>query len=409
MKRLGNIWNTICSRENIIQAIQLAGQKVDEDLINTIQKNLIEETYTFGPYTKMIVYEPKERIIHYPEDKTDKIYHKCLLNVTGEFFVNKLPKDSYASIKGRGLTKACEKIKKFLRTHKDWYFLQADVHKYYDNIDHEILKTILRSYIKDTKALKLMDRLIDSYPKGVPIGNHTSQYFANLYFGRLGHKIKEYYKVPFMIIYMDDFLFMFPSKAEATKFKECFLQELSKLKLKLKPNTRIAPVSYGINILGYTFFPTHTRLRKKIKVNMKKQLRRYRNADDATFKLKLASHYGWCKHGDCKNLLRKVLKDKYKLFEFKKLSECGFFGLTKDKFVSITQLYGKELGFVDCQKVNINNQDKLAIKFVYLDNQSEPHYTLTRSKVITDRMEKDKSNLPFIATFKNTGKYSYYE
>lgn len=382
-------------------------ENIDE-LVKTLRNNLINETYSFGPYKEMIRYEPKKRIIHYPINISDKIYHKCLLNIVGPYLISKLPDDSYASIKGRGILKAVNKIKKFIKTHKDWYFLQADISKYYDHMDHDILKSIIRKYLKDSKTIKLIDAIIDSFPNGIPIGNHTSQYFANLFLSVLGHKIKEKYKVKFMIIYMDDFLFMFPNKEETKKFKEIFTKEVSDLKLSLKSNIRIAPVSYGIDLLGYKFYPTHTRLRKRIKIRMKKKLKKVMKLNDKDFKDQMSSYYGWCKHGDCKNLLKKTFKEKYKLFEFKKLSNCGFFGLTKDKFVSIKELYGKEIGFVDCQKVNINNQDKLAIKFVYLDNQEDFYYTLTRSKVIMDRMEKDKSNLPFIATFKSD-KYSYYE
>ena len=406
MKRLGNVWSMICDKQNVEKSVQMVTNQ--DGLVNIVQQNLVSETYSFGPYTKLVVHEPKERIIHYPINILDKIYHKCLLNVIGEYLISKLPDDSYASIKGRGITKACNKIKKFIKYRSDWYFLQADISKYYDNIDHNILKQIIRKFIKCKRTLEMIDRLIDSYQKGLPIGNHTSQYFANLYLSVLGHKIKEYYKVPFMIIYMDDFLFMFPTKKKANQFKQYFIEEIKNLKLTIKPNLRIAPVSSGINMLGYVFFPTYTRLRKHIKVNMKRQVKRYQNFNDKIFKLKLASYYGWCSHGNCRHLLKKTLKYRYNMFEFKRLQDCGFFGLTKDKFVSIKELYNKEIGFLDCQKVNINNQDKLAVKFVYLNKQEDFYYTLTRSKVIMDRIEKDKSNFPFIATFK-TDKYSYYE
>lgn len=406
MKRLGNIWNKICSKQNIEKSIKMVTDQ--SELVDIIQQKLITETYSFGPYTKLIVHEPKERIIHYPVNIYDKIYHKCLLNVIGEYLISKLPDDSFASIKGRGITKACNKIKKFIKTKNNWYYIQTDVKKYYDNIDHNILKDILRRYIKCKKTLKMLDQLIDSYPNGLPIGNHTSQYFANIYLAQLGHKIKEYYKVPFMIIYMDDLLFMFPTKSEANQFKQILIKEIENINLTLKSNLRVSPVSSGINMLGYVFYPTHTRLRKRIKLNMKKQFKRFQYSDDKIFKLKLASYYGWCSHGDCKHLLKKTFKNRYKMFEFKKLSDCGFFGLPKDRFVSIKELYNKEIGFIDYENAFINNQNKVVIKFVYLDDQETLHYTITKSKVIMDRIKKDKQKLPFIATFK-TDKYSYYE
>lgn len=411
MKRLGNTWSDICSEENIRNSILMVVKNPEniDELVETLKDDLINETYSFGPYKEMIRYEPKKRIIHYPINASDKIYHKCLLNVVGPYLISKLPDESYASIKGRGLTKAVRKIFKFVKEHPDWYFMQADISKFYDNMDHDVLKSIIRRYLKCQKTLKLIDAIIDSFPNGVPIGNHTSQYFANIYLSLLGHKIKEKYGVKFMIIYMDDFLFMFPNKEEANKFKEIFVKEINELKLTIKNNIRVAPVSYGIDMLGYKFYPNRIQLRKRIKLRMIKKLKKAWKLNDKDFKQQMASYYGWCSHADCKKLLKKHFKHRYILFEFKKLSDCGFFGLNKSQFVSITELYDKEIGFLDCDLAKINNQDKLIIKFVYLDDQENPHYTITRSKVIADRLQQDKSNFPFIATFKNTGKYSYYE
>lgn len=325
MKRLGNCWDKICSRENIEKAFHLACtqkkhrtryQGLKDEIVSSIYQELNFGTYDFGEYTEMIVYEPKKRIIHYPENFKTNVYHKCLLNVVGPYFISKLPDDSYASMKGRGLTPATEKLKKFIKRHPSWYYFQGDISKYFQSIDHDLLKSTLRTVLKCPKTLEFCDKLIDSYPEGLPIGNHTSPYFANLFIAKLGHRIKEVWGAKLMLIYMDDIVVCFETKQEATHFRLWFEHELKELKLALKPNWKVAPVSTGIDFLGYKFYPTHTRLRKRIKRRMKNKAKKMMSLDDKEFKSQMASYYGWCSHADCKHLLKVTFK--HHLWAFKK-------------------------------------------------------------------------------------------
>lgn len=327
MKRLGNCWEQICSIENIEKAFDLAVRlkkykkrflSKRGEIVAQIHKDLVNETYDFGEYTEMIVYEPKKRIIHYPKNFSTNVLHKCLLNVVGQYFISKLPDDSYASMKGRGLRPAVYKLKDFAKKHPDWYYFQGDIAKYFQNIDHDILKQKLRTVLKCKPTLRFCDKLIDSYPEGLPIGNHTSPYFANLNLAELGHKIKEQYGVKLMLIYMDDIVCCFPTKEEATQFKDWFIEELSKLKLSLKSNYKVAQISEGVDFLGYKFFGTHTFLRKRIKSRMKSRALKYMPLDDKEFKRHMASYYGWCSHANCKNLLKKYFGAHLDSFKQKK-------------------------------------------------------------------------------------------
>ena len=120
---------------------------------------------------------------------------------------------TYACRKNKGIHKAAQDIKKVLR--KDvvntQYCLKLDIKKFYPSIDHEILKSIVRRKIKDTKVLKLLDEIIDSAP-GVPIGNYLSQYFANLYLAYFDHWIKECKKIKYYFRYADDIVIFSKNK-----------------------------------------------------------------------------------------------------------------------------------------------------------------------------------------------------
>lgn len=323
MKRLGNCWNDICKLENVELAFDLAIKhkkhrdkhgKDKNEIVTRVHDSLVNETYDFGEYTKMTVYEPKEREIHYPKNFDTMVLHKCLINVVGKYFIKKLPDDSFASIKGRGLHKAVKKLKEFIKTHPDWYFFQGDISHYFQNIDHDKLKETLRWVLKCKKTLKFCDKLIDSYPTGLPIGNHTSPYFANLFLAKLGHRIKEELGAKLMIIYMDDILVCFKNKKEAVKFKAWFENELNILGLSLKSNFRIAPIKTGIDFLGYKFYDTHTKLRKRIKLRMKRKSNKMMSQPADKYKQQMASYWGWCKHGDCKHLLKKTMGSHLGLF-----------------------------------------------------------------------------------------------
>ena len=141
------------------------------------------------------------------------------------------------------------------------------------------------------------------------------------------------------------------------------------------------------------------------------------DAADKVFKRKFASHFGWSKHADCRNLIRKTLSDKLYLFEenmkIKRLSEIkrknNWFELPKEKRVSIESLLNIDIAFLDYLFANIRGEEKAVIKFAYADNIKEEHYFITRSDVVKDRIVKDKKHLPFVATIKKVKNYTVYE
>ena len=431
MKRYGNLWEQVCDRTNIELAADnaLKGKKLTRErqrfiddrqhLLDELQASLVNETYRFSFLKYFTVYEPKERQIHHSPFYPDKILHHCVMNVVKPIIMEKLTVDAYGSIKGRGITMAADKLKRVLANHPQWYFLQIDCRKFYSSIDHDVCKNAVRRAIKCPKTLKMLDAIIDVHDQGLAIGVYPSQYLANLVMAKIDHWAKEVQHIPYYFRYMDDIVVVLPSKEMAKEVLERITIELEALKLTVKNNWRIAPVANGIDFIGYKFYPTHTQLRKRIKQAMQKRVRQLtkQGVDDATFKRKLASHFGWCKHGDCRNLLRTTLKDKIYLFEnnmeYKRLSEIreseNWFGLPKDKRVSIKDLYDKDVVFFDFLTATIRGEEKIVVKFGYPDNPEDYRMFITRSEVMKSRLERDKDVMPFVATIKQIKNYVAYE
>ena len=328
MKRYGNLWDKICSRSNLEIAANnaLHNKKLTKErnyfiknrdkLLSQLEENLINQTYNFSFLKYFTVYE---RIIHHSPFYPDKIIHHALMNVCRPLFIEKFTFDSYGSIKGRGLQLANKKLKNAIRNKDFKYYLQIDIKKFYQSIDHDVCKQMIRRVIKCQPTLNMFDKMIDIHDEGLAIGVYPSSYIANLVLSKIDHWVKEVKRVKYYFRYMDDIVILTHDLKETKQLLNEITVEINKLKLNVKNNVRIAPTTYGIDFIGYKFYPTHTLLRKRIKLKFKKitlKLFKHKN-DDKYFKRKTASHYGWCKHANCKNLLRKTLKDKYHLFNCK--------------------------------------------------------------------------------------------
>jgi retron-type reverse transcriptase len=317
MKRLNNLYCKIISRENIRLADAKArkGKKKQygvmhhdrnrEVNIEQLHKILKEKTYKTSPYSTFMVYEPKEREVYRLPYYPDRITHHAIMNVLEPIFVSLFTADTFSCIKGRGIHGAANAVKKALNdVQGTQYCLKLDIRKFYPSIDHEILKALLRRKIKDPDLLWLLDEIIDSAP-GVPIGNYLSQYFANFYLTYFDHWIKEQLAVRYYFRYADDMVILSGSKAELHQLLYSIRQYLSNnLNLEIKDNYQVFPVdARGIDFVGYKFFHKYTLLRKSIKKSFARML--FANRNSAS----IASYYGWAKHCNSKNLLKKLLNE----------------------------------------------------------------------------------------------------
>lgn len=325
MKRQNNLYNRICTRENILQAYHKARagkartygvQVFDSNLetnLETLYDDLDNDTYKTSKYSVFTIHEPKERII-FRLPFRDRIVQHAIMNILEPIWVPVFIHNTYSSIKGRGIHAVVRDLKRNLKeTESTEFCLKLDIRKFYPTIDHEILKSIVRKKIKDTRLLALLDGIIDSAP-GVPIGNYLSQFFANLYLSYLDHWLKETLKVRYYYRYADDMVILCGSKPELHKIRVEIGNYLSEsLNLDIKGNYQVFPVDVrGIDFVGYVFRHTHTLLRKSIKRNLcrraaslnKKQL------SDKEYRIRMSPHTGWAKHCNSKNLIKTVTNER---------------------------------------------------------------------------------------------------
>ena len=278
---------------------------------NSIKNMLKNKTYKNSPYEIMTrkTDNGKIREIYKLPYYPDRIIHHAIIQVIGKIWFKSLIRDTYSSIKGRGIHDGVKRIKKaFLDKENTQYCLKMDIKKYYPSVNNEVLKTIIRKKIKDNNLLWLLDEIIDS-TVGIPIGNYLSQYFGNLYLSELDHLTKA--KTKYYFRYADDIVILHKNKEFLHQLKneiEIYLN--NNLKLRLKENWQVFPVDKrGIDFLGYRFFHGYTLLRKTIKQKFVKTISRIIKRHD---RLKwteivnsMMSYYGWFKYGNCKNLQNK--------------------------------------------------------------------------------------------------------
>lgn len=317
MKRINNLYQRICSVENLQMADSIARKgKLNQpgvlrhdrnraENILLLHKMLVEKSYKTSEYTTFTIHEPKERLIFRLPYYPDRIVHHAVMNVLEPIFVSTFTADTYSCIKKRGIHAAANAVKDALKdTAGTPYCLKLDIKKFYPNVDHEILKQLLRRKIKDADLLWLLDEIINS-TAGLPIGNYLSQYFANFYLTYFDHWLKEDLQVKYYFRYADDMVILSDNKEylhQVLAQIRNYLQE--KLKLTVKHNYQIFPVdARGIDFVGYVFRHTHTLLRKSIKQNFARMLRRNKNPQS------IASYRGWAVHCNSKNLLKKLLNE----------------------------------------------------------------------------------------------------
>ena len=308
MKRTGNLWHKIIGFENLLTASKKAqkGKRFQENVLRfnydleaelfDIRAELMEKTYQPGEYKTFEIYEPKKRMISAAPYR-DRVVHHALCNVIEPIFDKSFIYDSYANRKEKGTHKALDRFVKYFRSSQ--YVLKCDIVKYFPSIDHEILKNLLRRKIKCKDTLWLINLIIDnSNPqipaneyfegddlftpferkKGLPIGNLTSQFFANIYLNQLDHFIKDELGIKKYVRYVDDFAVFSDDKLFLKKLRQKIELELEKYRLRIHPvKSQITHATYGENFLGFRIFPNKIRVKSD---NLRRARRRMKDLQD---------------------------------------------------------------------------------------------------------------------------------
>ena len=258
--------------KNIRKEIILFNLK-QEEYIMWLYEQLKNGTYKHSGYTTFYVTEPKLRLIEKSAD-IDRIVHRWYVdNFMKEYFIKSFINTSYASLENRGMHKACINVQNTMKHCKriwnNYYIIKMDIAKYFQNIDKSILYNILQRKIKDKKLLWLTKEILYSngVEKGLPIGNYTSQCFANIYLNELDQYAKHYLKLKYYYRYMDDVVVMARNKKEAIQKLQQIREFLTtNLKLELKSKTQILKSSKGVNFCGYKINEYRLKIRTKGKI-----------------------------------------------------------------------------------------------------------------------------------------------
>lgn len=290
-----------------------------EEYIMWLYEQLKTLKYKHGGYTVFYITEPKLRRIE-KSKYLDRIVHRWYVNsFIKPYFVPQFIETSYACLENKGMHKACLDVQGTMKHCKniwgEYYILKMDIKKYFENINKNIVYEILQRKIKDEKVLWLTKEILYSNngENNLPIGNYTSQMFANIYLNELDQYVKHKLKGKYYFRYMDDAILIRKTKEETKQdlenIKE-FLRE--QLKLELNKKTQIFKNKQGINFCGYKINEYRLKIRdkgkRKLKIKVKKLEEKVKkgiiNSKEA--KRYLAGHLGYMKIVNVKNLKERL-------------------------------------------------------------------------------------------------------
>ena len=350
MKPIKDIYPKIYDFENLFIAWESAGagkrfrdevllfeNNLESNLID-IQNHLIYGTYECGRYRPFYIYEPKKRLIMALPFR-DRVVQWAIYRQLFPIFNRQFIRDSYACRKGMGTHAAADRLQYWLRQTERkpqrFYYLKLDISKYFYRVDHAVLMGILRRKIHDEPLLCLLEKIINSettafglpagvdpdaclpedrlFDVGMPIGNLTSQMFANVYLNELDQYAKHTLKLRYYIRYMDDVIILHPDKVYLGAIKndiEQFLDE--NLHLQLNSKTAIRPCSMGIDFVGFKIWATHRKLKRKTAKKIKQSVKNLAilqaegDISDQTLKQAIASYKGILSHCDSYGLRQEL-------------------------------------------------------------------------------------------------------
>ncbi|HPE72805.1 MAG TPA: reverse transcriptase/maturase family protein [Candidatus Competibacter sp.] len=310
MKRLRDLWPQLIRFDNLWQAWRQARRgksrspgavafelNLERELL-ALQRELADGTYQPGAYRLFTLYERKPRLIAAAPFR-DRVVHHAIMNIIEPPLDRTFIHDSYACRRGKGTHAAVDRYQRWAQRYP--YVLKLDIRRYFPSIDHAVLKAKLRRRIADPQVLALLDRIIDGSPteaageptwfpgddlltplerrRGIPIGNLTSQFFANLYLDDLDHWLKEQRRIPAYLRYVDDLVLLADAKTVLHDHHAALADYLSRERLRLHPRkAQVSRTRDGLNLLGYLVFPHRRRLRNDNGLRFRRRLRRFARA-----------------------------------------------------------------------------------------------------------------------------------
>lgn len=333
MKTYNHLFPKVYDFENLHQAYLRArrgkrGQaevlRFERDLegeLIQLQNELIWGEYQTGPYRRFHVYEPKPRLVAALPFR-DRVVQHSLVAAIEPIWESRFIHHSYACRPGRGMHSGADQAQQWLREvkalHGRVYVLKADVAKYFPSIDHGILLEMLGRRIACKPTMRLIESIMDTWHPGLPIGNLTSQLWANIYLHELDSFVKNDLGVRRYMRYMDDWLVVHHDKEYLHALRRVLEDWIwERLRLRLNNKTQVFPVGQrhgrGLDFLGYRMWTTHRRLRRDSVKRMKRRLKGLEKAysegliEFPEIRQRLASWVGHAAHADSYRIRAKVL------------------------------------------------------------------------------------------------------
>ena len=346
LKTYGYLYPRVCDWDNLYLAYRKARKgkrgkrpaaefefRLEDNLV-ALQEELAGKSYRPGPYHSFLIYEPKRRLISAAPFR-DRVVHHALCNVIEPIFERRFIYDSYANRVGKGTHRALDRCQAFARQYR--YVLPCDLRQFFPSIDQAILRNILGRVIQDRDVTWLIERTLESgvgvlseeyemawfpgddlfaaqRPRGLPIGNLTSQFWANCYLNPFDQFVKRELKCPAYLRYVDDFLLFSNDRCQLLDWRAAVIGRLADLRQTLhERRAQPRPVTEGIPFLGFVVFPTHRRLKSRTGIAFRRRLQQrlalYVAGEIDSHEL-AASILGWiehARHGDTWGLRRSLL------------------------------------------------------------------------------------------------------
>lgn len=288
-----------------------------ELIIDAIQQEIVTGQITFPKIwykTKVDASSGKVRRIGIQNIK-QQLYDYIAVEALNPLF-RRIGEYQLASIKGRGTLKGKKTIERWVRNRSNRYFVKLDIRKCFESIPHDKLLQFIGRRIKNPKLMELLEALIGSFEKGLSIGSYLSQYLCNLYMSILYHYIMEdMYKTRrgkrtnlahHCLIYMDDILMTGSRKRDLEKAVKLIIQKAQEMGLQIKPNHQVREIGGdAIDMMGYKIYRTHTEIRGRIFLRIRRAFKKARNNLSIKTARKCLSYYGYLKHTNSKRIIRK--------------------------------------------------------------------------------------------------------
>ncbi|TVS20885.1 MAG: RNA-dependent DNA polymerase [Planctomycetaceae bacterium] len=346
MKRYGHLWERVVSWENLLLAAHKARQRkrssppvqrfhfdLEHELVK-LQAELLDGSYAPGAFRTHWITRPKRRLISAAPFR-DRVVHHAVINVLEPILERRFHADSYACRKGKGTHAAARRLQYWMQRRR--YALQCDIAKFFPSIDHAVMKAEFRRMIKDGRLLRLMDLIVDcsneqeqivdwfdgdglfdptARRRGLPIGNLTSQWFANWMLNGLDHFVAAELRLGAYVRYCDDFIVLGDDKHELLVVKDKIRSYLEHRRLRLhERKAQVRPVDQGVTFVGYRVWPYRRAVRKSNVRAFRRRIRWMRKAyahgllEWHDVRQRLASWIGHARQANSERLLKSLCEE----------------------------------------------------------------------------------------------------